>query len=198
MISRRTFCLGGVAAALTPASLAHSMTLMPDHPNGLSDRAFAAFDRHRGLIAQRDRIGIVDFSLPSRKPRFQLLDLASGASQTLLVAHGKGSDPDHSGWLKQFSNEPGSEASSAGTYLSGALYEGKHGRSRRLIGLDDSNSNAENRALVIHGAWYVGQDMIRDHGKLGRSQGCLAVAGDDLERVLALLPEGSMIYVDKL
>lgn len=135
---------------------------------------------------------------PSRQPRFHILDMASGARQTLLVAHGKGSDPDHSGWVERFSNVPGSEASSAGAYLTGALYEGKHGRSRRLIGLDDSNSNAEARALVIHGAWYVSAAMARDKGKLGRSQGCLAVADGDLDAVLSALVPGCLIYVDKV
>ncbi len=143
-------------------------------------------------------IGIVDFSLPSREPRFHIVNLTSGARQTIFVAHGKGSDPRHSGWLRQFSNEPGSEASSAGAYLTGAPYAGRHGRSRRLVGLDASNSNAEARALVIHGAWYVSPDMVRDHGVLGRSQGCLAVAEQDLDMVLSVLPAGSLIYVDKV
>ena len=116
----------------------------------------------------------------------------------MLVAHGKGSDPDHCGWLEHFSNVPGSEASSAGAYLTGALYEGKHGRSRRLTGLDTRNNMAEERAIVIHGAWYVSSQMVRDHGKIGRSQGCLAVATDDLDTVLTSLPEGSLIYVDKV
>lgn len=198
MITRRAFCSGvTVSALLAPASLP-AASHHGDSGQGLQARVRAALDRHRARVLMRDRVGIVDFSLPSRQPRFHILDMASGTRQTLLVAHGKGSDPDHSGWLERFSNEPGSEASSAGAYLAGDLYTGKHGRSRRLIGLDQSNSNAESRAIVIHGAWYVSTDMARERGKLGRSQGCLAVGEGDLDLVLSTLGAGSLIYVDKI
>ena len=198
MISRRRFCIGGALGVLLPATSALARKVQPDGFDALHGRALKAMDRHKGVITNRDRIGIVDFSRPSRLPRFHILDLASGERQEMLVAHGKGSDPDHCGWLERFSNVPGSEATSEGAYLAGALYEGKHGRSRRLAGLDASNSNAEARAIVIHGAWYVSPSMVRDHGKVGRSQGCLAVSRDDLDSVLTSLPEGSLIYVDKL
>lgn len=184
--------------ALLPVAPTLARTGVPDTADALRLRALAAMESHHSRVTSRDRIGIVDFARPSREPRFHILDLVGGQQHTVLVAHGKGSDPDHRGWLERFSNVPGSEASSEGAYLTGALYAGKHGRSRRLLGLDASNSNAEVRALVIHGAWYVGPAMVRDHGMLGRSQGCLAVAGDDLDDVLALLPEGSLIYVDKV
>lgn len=203
MISRRHFCAVGALAAFLPApivraSVAHHQGLGAQNFPLLRQRAFAALEQHEALITQRDAIGIVDFSLPSRQPRFHILDLVSGQNETLLVAHGKGSDPDHSGWLESFSNEPGSEASSAGAYLTGDLYVGKHGRSRRLIGLEPSNNNAEARAIVIHGAWYAAPELAQEKGKLGRSQGCLAVAESDIEEVLARLGNGRLIYVDKV
>lgn len=197
MISRRNLCIGGAVAALLPALPARA-GVAPKSFAELRGRALAAFEQHRDAIVEQGRIGIVDFSQHSRKPRFHILDMKGGTQYSLLVAHGKGSDPDHSGWLERFSNKPGSEASSAGAYLTGQPYSGKHGRSRRLIGLDSSNSNAEGRAIVIHGAWYVSPGMIRDHGKLGRSQGCLAVAEGELDMVLNALLLGSLIYVDKL
>lgn len=198
MISRRKFCIGGAVATLIPAAVSHAQAVLPDSFDKLRGRALASMSRHRASVKAQDKIGIVDFSAPSRQPRFHILDLVSGSRQTVLVAHGRGSDPDHSGWLERFSNEPGSEASSAGAYLVGDLYEGKHGHSRRLIGLDPSNNNAEERALVIHGAWYVSPDLVREHGKIGRSQGCLAVAEDDLTMVLTRMAPGSLIYVDKI
>jgi hypothetical protein len=103
-------------------------------------------------------------------PRFYLHDVASGRSLALLVAHGRGSDPDHSGWVERFSNIPGSAASSAGAYVTGDAYYGKHGASRPLIGLDPENSNAEARAIVVHAAPYVNPGIIRERGKLGRSK----------------------------
>lgn len=198
MISRRKFCIGGTIATFLPVAPVFARDVPVDSFRALHGRALAALDCHDAVITARDRVGIVDFSRPSRAPRFHILDLASGERKTMLVAHGKGSDPDHCGWLEHFSNVPGSEASSAGAYLTGALYEGKHGRSRRLTGLDTRNNMAEERAIVIHGAWYVSSQMVRDHGKIGRSQGCLAVATDDLDMVLTSLPEGSLIYVDKV
>jgi hypothetical protein len=67
----------------------------------------------------------------------------------------------------------------------------------RLEGLDASNSNAAVRAIVVHGAWYVSEGLARDHGVLGRSEGCLAVAQSNLSEVLAILGPGRLIYADK-
>lgn len=167
-------------------------------PGGALDRAKAALEQHGGAIPHRDRIGIVDFSRPSANPRFFLVDLAEGKTKAFRVTHGRGSDPGHSGWLRSFSNLPGSSASSRGAYLTGQAYEGQHGRSRRLIGLDPTNDNAEARAIVIHGAWYANDDMIARHGKLGRSEGCLAFGESYLEEIIERLGQGRLIYADKL
>ena len=187
--------LSSLARATAPAA---GPTIGPNGVNlPLFMRATAAMERHASVITQRDRIGIVDFSLMSREPRFHILDMASGQTMTLLVAHGRGSDPEHKGWVEQFSNQPGSHASSDGAYLTGAGYDGAHGASRRLIGLDVGNYNAESRAIVLHPADYVSTDIIASQGKLGRSEGCFAVRQDDIYMALALLGEGRMIYADR-
>jgi len=170
-----------------------------DEPHeALVGRALRALELHRARFSYRDMIGIADFTQPSSIPRFYLHDVASGRSRALLVAHGRGSDPDHSGWVERFSNIPGSAASSAGAYVTGDAYYAKHGASRRLIGLDPENSNAEARAIVIHAAPYVNPGIIRERGKLGRSEGCFAVDAADLNHVLGSLGPGRMIYADKL
>lgn len=184
--------MAGLAAVPARAKLANRVN------PALMRRALAAAERHRASITERDLMAIADFSLPSRDPRFHLVDLLSGTTTTLLVAHGRGSDPAHSGWVQRFSNDFGSNASSEGAYLTGAAYHGKHGASRRLIGLDPTTSNAGPRAIVIHSAWYVGADMVRDHGKLGRSEGCFAVSQKDLAMVLERLGPGRLIYADKV
>ena len=199
MLSRRRIlaaALVGGAGALAPA-LARAAAAPAGPSPALMARALSAFERHPGAFA-RDLIAITDFDAASSVPRFHLVNLVSGSVTSLLVAHGRGSDPDHSGWVKRLSNAPGSAASSAGAYRTGPLYVGKHGRSRRIAGLDPTNSNAEPRAIVIHGAWYVSQDMVQDHGKLGRSEGCFAVAESALPEVLARLGEGRLIYADRL
>ena len=163
----------------------------------LMRRAMAALDRHGSRI-KRDRIAIVDFSAKSAEQRFHFVDLANGRSTSLRVAHGSGSDPAHTGWLKRFSNEHGSNASCEGAFATADYYQGKHGRSQRLHGLDRSNNNALERAIVIHGAWYANPDMIRTHGMLGRSQGCFAFAEAELAQVFAKLGTGRMIYAAKV
>lgn len=160
-------------------------------------RALQSLNRH-GRQVLHDRIAIADFGLPSAQPRFHLVDLASGKTTTLLVAHGSGSDPAHTGWLRRFSNEDGSNASSEGAFLASDYYVGKHGRSQRLVGLDPTNCNALSRAIVIHAAWYANADMLRTHGQLGRSQGCFAVGESDLAQVFARLGPGRMVFAAKV
>jgi len=160
-------------------------------------RALDGLEQHHDSISHRDFIGVADFSLPSRAPRFHLVNVADGSVRSHLVAHGRGSDPAHTGWLDRFSNEPHSNATSAGAYRTGSLYLGAHGRSMRLEGLDPTNSNALSRAIVVHGAWYVNDEMIGHSGMLGRSQGCFAVADSSLPEIMARLGPGRLIYADK-
>lgn len=180
-----------------PAPAARPITSTSVVRPPLLRRALAALDAQGGRV-RRDRIAIADFAAPSAQPRFHLLDLATGTSTSLLVAHGSGSDPAHTGWLQRFSNEPGSNASCEGAFVTGDYYVGKHGRSQRLIGLQPTNDQALERAIVVHAAWYANPDMLRTHGMLGRSQGCFAVGEGDLDRVFARLGEGRMIYAAKV
>lgn len=185
-----------LAAALMPvaARAAEPTALKPQ----LLQRALAALNRHGDRIRVRETMAIADYAAASGVPRFHLVDVASGRVTSLLVSHGRGSDPGHRGWVERFSNQPGSFASSSGAYAAGDLYVGKHGRSRRLIGLDPANSNAEARAIVVHSAWYVSPAMVQQHGKLGRSEGCFAVSEAELEQVLARLAPGTLLYADKV
>ncbi|HEX8414525.1 MAG TPA: murein L,D-transpeptidase catalytic domain family protein [Sphingomicrobium sp.] len=172
----------------------------PQAPAGINpalfQRARAALDSHR--IAARDFMGVVDFSMASRDPRFHVVDLRNGSVETFRVAHGKGSDPAHSGVLESFSNVNGSEATSNGAYTTGEYYHGKYGLSMKVHGHDWSNNNAESRAIVIHNAWYAEPEVIDAHGKLGRSQGCFAFSRNDQWEVMRKLAGGRMIYADKL
>jgi len=205
-VTRRSF-VGTAVAGLAGAALRPGFASAPTTGSKfagagsvsltLLHRALAALERHRGSIDHRDAIGIADFSLHSRAPRFHMLNLDAGGVTSYLVAHGRGSDPTHTGWLERFSNEPRSQATSAGAYRTDALYVGEHGRSMRLEGLDPTNDHAAARAIVVHGAWYVSEEMVRRFGMLGRSEGCLAVANSSLEEILARLGPGRLIYADK-
>ncbi len=182
------------AAKAPTAPLVSSKVIRPE----LLRRALASLDRHGSQVAQHDRMAIADFTAGSGQPRFHFIDLASGRSTSLLVSHGSGSDPAHTGYVTRFSNDFGSNASSEGAFATADYYVGKHGRSQRLIGLDPTNCNALGRAIVIHSAWYANPDMIRTHGMLGRSQGCFAVGENDLDQVFARLGPGRMIYAAKI
>ena len=206
ILTRRDI-VGGAAAgtalvAARPALAAAPVFAMPRpvQPQinaGLLARARAALDSKSGFIRHRDVIGITDFSRASKDARFYLVDVASGMTTEYHVAHGRGSDPAHTGWLERFSNEIGSEASSAGAYLTEDVYYGKYGRSLRLKGLDYSNSNAEERAIVIHGAWYADPKVIEQHGKLGRSEGCFAMPGISQAEAMTRLGSGRLLYAEK-
>ena len=164
----------------------------------LFQKAKAALDSHRYQARARDVMGIVDFSKASSEARFHLVDLMNGTVESHLVAHGRGSDPDHSGFVERFSNDFGSYATSIGAYTTGDYYEGKYGLSMKVQGLDWSNSNAEARAIVIHNAWYAEPEMIAQHGKLGRSEGCFAFSRASQWDVMRRLAGGRMIYADKI
>lgn len=165
-------------------------------PTSYIAQARAALERHKDRVRNLDRLAVVDFGQHSSKPRFHVIDLRGGTTQSFLVAHGRGSDPSHSGWLKSFSNAPGSDATSQGAYLTGDTYVGKHGPSRRLIGLDADNSNALSRGIVIHSAWYVTPQLAAGAG-IGRSEGCFALSDNDHATVMDLLGPDSLIAAVK-
>lgn len=159
--------------------------------------AAAELRRRAGLITQTDMVAIADFAAPSSAKRFHLVNITSGTVESFLVAHGRGSDPAHSGWLRRFSNDPGSYCTSEGAYRTVDYYNGKHGRSIRLAGLDDTNNNAEARAIVVHSASYVSAELARGAGVLGRSEGCFAVAESDLSAVLSRMGPGRLLIAGR-
>jgi hypothetical protein len=191
--------MAGAAGTLAaPAKLfAQAAPRTPYINPRLKARALAALEAKRAQIQYTDLIGIADFGRASRDPRFYIVDLRSGFITEHLVAHGRGSDPAHSGYCEHFSNEVGSEATSQGAYLTGDDYHGKYGYSLRLYGLDPSNSNALTRSIVVHTAWYAEPAMVAERGKLGRSEGCFTLPGVSHAEAMVRLGSGRMIYAEK-
>ncbi|HEY6641689.1 murein L,D-transpeptidase catalytic domain family protein [Povalibacter sp.] len=196
LISRRLFlgatAAGGALLAALPASAAAVS------PTSVFDLARRELQRLGSSISLHDVVGVADYSLASAQPRFHLVNMNSGAVSSHLVSHGRGSDPQHSGFVWRFSNLEGSNASSEGAYRTSDHYYGKHGRSMRLVGLDPTNCNAEQRAIVVHGAWYVSPLIVRERGVLGRSQGCFAFAESELDTILTRLGPGRLLVSTKL
>ncbi|MBA2936416.1 murein L,D-transpeptidase catalytic domain family protein [Sphingomonas sp. CGMCC 1.13654] len=198
--SRRTL-LGMMASlpAIGRATTQHGLAAAATGVNPvLVNRALDALARHNPLVWSRDVIAIADFGLPSATPRLHLVDILTGTTASLRVTHGRGSDPDHTGMLQSFSDVVGSAATSEGAYLTGPIYTGVHGLSRRLTGLDPTNAHAEERAIVIHSAWYADASVLARQGKLGRSDGCFAVSPADIGTVLSALGEGRLLYAGRV
>lgn len=198
MLTRRNVLQGAACAFLLPAAApAFVGTAAPLNPLLLA-RARAALEHKRVFLRHTDVFAIADFSLPSGEERFHIVDTASGSVTSYHVAHGRGSDPGHSGFVHYFSDEPGSKASSAGAYVTGDFYYGKYGRSLKLMGLDYSNRHAEARAIVIHSAPYAEPAILKQHGKLGRSEGCFALSSSSHRAVISRLGPGRLLYCDKV
>jgi hypothetical protein len=139
-------------------------------------------------------LAVVDYSLPSSKPRLWVVDPRTG--RVLFeerVAHGRNSGLDRA---VAFSNVEGSKQSSLGLYRTDETYVGRHGYSLRLSGLEEGwNDRARERAIVIHGADYVGEEFLRGHGRLGRSWGCPAVRPEVSRALIDRIKDGGAVFV---
>lgn len=187
-----------VAAAALPARAFAQASPLSERDRKLLDIARREVERAGNVLWRRDIAGIADYGVHSAIPRFHFANLEAGTVRSFLVAHGTGSDPDHSGFLQQFSNVEGSNATSRGAYVTWEWYKGKYGTSIRLGGLDQDNSNALPRAIVMHSADYATPAHIEKWGRLGRSNGCFAMSPEDFREALWNLSGGRLLYADRL
>lgn len=148
----------------------------------------------KGVVNNHEIITIIDFSLPSYAKRLFVIDLKN--NRLLLntyVAHGRNSGEEYA---KNFSNRANSFQSSLGFYVTGSTYQGKHGYSMRLNGVEKGiNDEAEARGIVIHAADYVSEQFIHQVGRLGRSQGCPAVSSQVINLLIETIKDGSCLFI---
>lgn len=147
----------------------------------------------RNGVESPERLAVIDFSLPSSEQRMWIFDLATQRVVLRdLVAHGRNSG-DHE--ATAFSNILGSYQSSLGLFRAAESYNGRHGYSLRLDGLEPGvNDLARERAIVIHGADYVDPDWVSAYGRIGRSLGCPAVRQDVVNLVVDNLKGGQLVF----
>ena len=149
-----------------------------------------------GRLSQKSILTIVDFDQLSTKKRLYIIDLDK--KEMLLntwVAHGQKSGNDEA---INFSNRNDSYTSSLGFYVTGEVYRGAHGKSLKLDGMDDGfNNNARMRSIVVHGAAYVSPGTINALGRLGRSQGCPAVAPELADQVINTIEHKTVLFINK-
>lgn len=164
-------------------------------PVALRERALEALDRHASSLPNRDKIYIVNFTHHSAQPRLFELNVITGEARAFHTAHGVGSDPAHTGYVQGFSNMVDSHASSVGAFrTAGASWGMRHGENVLLDGLDDTNSAARDRAIIVHAADYCEPEWLAREGKLGRSFGCFATAFADLAYLRPRMDEGRLLF----
>jgi hypothetical protein len=217
MMARRSLA-GDVAVPRRTTSPALSTAMLPSDapsPAALASRAeeeavLRTLARSRGLaepmealISFRNNSGaplsarhwaIVNFNLRSSLPRLFVFDVRAATVRDYLCAHGEGSEgPTDDGFASVFSNVSGSNCSSLGVYRCAEPYDGGHGYSMRLDGLEPTNSHARARLIVVHSANYVSPQFIRQTGRIGRSDGCLVVESRYVTEVVNALMNGSLV-----
>jgi hypothetical protein len=145
-------------------------------------------------ILQKDILTIVDFSLSSNTKRLWIIDMASNVVlMNTYVAHGKNTGEE---FANSFSNTDSSNKSSLGFYTTGEIYNGKHGMSLKLDGIEKGiNDNARRRGIVMHAADYVSPNFIKTHNRLGRSQGCPAVPVELSSEIIQLIKNKSCLFI---
>jgi hypothetical protein len=149
--------------------------------------------KEKGLI-QKDILTLVDFSLSSNTKRLWVIDLATNTIlYNSLVAHGRNTGEE---FANNFSNAAQSLKSSLGFYSTGEIYNGKHGISLKLDGLEKGiNDNARARGVVIHAANYVSDRFIKNNKRLGRSQGCPAIPEELSKGIINTIKNKSCLFI---
>ena len=167
---------------------------------GLTRQAFnyaiKGFDvmKSEGELGNKNIISIIDFSKPSSQKRLYVIDLVhSKLLFNTYVAHGMQSGGV---FARQFSNKPSSLKSSLGFYETLGTYMGGNGYSLRLEGVEKGiNDNANKRDIVIHGAEYVNENMIRSKGYIGRSWGCPALPERLHKAIIDVIKNGTCLFI---
>lgn len=151
------------------------------------------FLKEKGLI-QKNILTLVDFSLSSNTKRLWVIDLDTNTIlYNSLVAHGRNTGEEYA---SSFSNSNSSYKSSLGFYATGEIYNGKHGMSLKLDGLEKGiNDNARVRGVVMHSANYVSNSFIKYNKRLGRSQGCPAIPEGLLKGIVNTIKDKSCLFI---
>ena len=147
----------------------------------------------QGLLENEDIVAVADFSQSSSKKRLYIIDTKNyRILYNTYVAHGKNTGLSYA---ERFSNVPESLQSSLGFYKTKGTYFGKHGLSLKLEGLENGfNDKAEERAIVMHGAEYIGTHRLGS-AYMGRSFGCPAVPQEQSKEIIQMLKGGSCLFI---
>ncbi len=194
-----------VALTATPESEAFaSLQLIYDSLNlsamGLSEQAFDyaikgySYLKSKGKLQNQRVLSIIDFTRSSSQKRLYILDMSNyKVLFNTYVAHGQNTGQEYA---NNFSNRSESYQSSLGFYITTGTYMGKNGFSMQLDGLENGfNDQADERAIVMHGAPYVSEAFIKHRGYIGRSHGCPAVPQQLNKPIIEKIKNGSCLFI---
>ena len=143
-----------------------------------SDNYLKTINNNINSEYNQDIVFYIDFSIPSTDYRFFVIRLKdSMIINKGLCCNGRTTVNKE----VVFSNVPGSKYSSKGAYKIGASYKGKFGKSFRLHGMNDTNSNAYIRNVVLHS--YSGIPRTTTLFPICQSEGCTTVNPDFLKEL---------------
>jgi hypothetical protein len=184
-----------VSTTISEDALYHEMHL---DAAGLSKQAFYYACKGYYKLAGKNKLhnkgilAICDFTQSSNRKRFYVLDMQDKSILlNTYVAHGRNSGAEYA---RRFSNRARSNESSLGFYITGNIYNGEHGPSLKMMGLEKGfNDQAARRNIVIHGADYIGEDWQGNYK--GRSYGCPAVPQEECDEIINMLKEGACLFI---
>lgn len=160
---------------------------------GLSPEAFEYAYRGYTKLVEANKVSagyltICDLSQSSKQKRLYVIDMVDTRMvMNTFVAHGRNSGGEYA---RRFSNKLSSLQSSLGFFVTRQTYSGEHGLSLRVEGLEPGfNDQAYRRAIVVHGAAYIGDGFI------GRSFGCPAVPKRDSKELINTIKNGTCLFI---
>jgi hypothetical protein len=188
------------AQAMFSDAAASLYTTIQLEQSGLSKEAFNyAWKGYQRLLAKKqisrcDYLTICDFSQSSGKKRLYVIDIINNKlAANTYVAHGRNSGAEYA---TKFSNKPESLQSSLGFYSTANTYTGEHGLSLRVTGLEPGfNDKAFQRAIVIHGASYIGGERLNNSSFMGRSYGCPALPQKESTDIINTIKNGTCLFI---
>ncbi len=185
-----------VAAANPEAILRQTSNLRPE----VLELALEAYEQAEANgHVRRPVLTIIDYELPSYQQRLWVIDMKiDRVLYQEWVAHGMGKPRGTGGTMEEalsFSNEKGTLKSSLGLFITAETYNGRHGYSLKLDGLEEGvNDKARERLIVLHGARYVSEDRADDR-LVGRSWGCPAVRPGIAKVLIDAIKDGSVLWI---
>ncbi len=150
-----------------------------------------AIANHR--VNNKNILTIIDFTKPADAKRMWVINLkTSRVIMNTYTTQGKNSGGYYA---TRFSNQCRTDETSLGVYETLNTYDGKHGLSERLQGLEPGiNNNALRRDIVVHPAWYATPSFVAENHGAGRSWGCFGISPNLSTRFIELTKDGSVIF----